>query len=651
MNHLHLDFETTSRVDLKKTGSWRYALDASTRVLCVAWAWDSDPVRVNILPTIRDIGGILAGRDGPVTLHAWNAMFERDVLRHCFGILPTSWSCTMQRAAYCGLPMRLEHAAKAIHSPFLKSTTGHRLMLQMSRPKKDGSWLHEDKAEGKAKLAELAAYCVSDVEAERAIAERLPELPPQEQRIATLDEAVNTRGLRIDLKLVDRLLALSKEETELLNAECAVLTLGEVTSPGTQSARLLEWFANYGFDLKGVGKDEMKELLDLDPDDVDPTVRQVALIRQRIAKSSTKKLVPLRDAAGVDDRIRGTLQYYGARTGRWGGRLIQPQNLPSRGTLKNANEIIDDLLRNEGQILDADYVRTFWGEPMLAVSSCLRGCIVPTEGNIFYCFDFSQIEARCLAWESGQKDVLDIFESGEDIYLAAMRDFQLRDRDMAKATILGLGFGMSAEKFVDYCIKGGVDIDLPEATRIVGEWRDSNRRIVDFWYSLDKAVKALVYAGKGTTQFHDLTLNMNPKAWGLLSIGMPNGARSLYYHSPRLVRNATTGRDDLIYDGVDPISKQWLPIRTWGSKLVENITQGVARDVMIEAAMRVEQRFENVGLVLSVHDELLFEVDDRDTDHDKLFKDVLATLTERPAWAPDLPVDAKGKILRDRYGK
>lgn len=648
MNHLHFDFECASRIDLTKVGSWRYAMDTSTRVLTVAWAWNDDPVKATILPKVEDIKAILAHHKAPMILHAWNAAFERDILRHCYNLRTApQWSCTMQRAAYHGLPMRLEWAAKAIRSPLLKNMAGRRLMLQMSKPRKDGTFWHEDPTEGKTKLADLAAYCMDDVEAERRISNLIPELPPHEQRISILDERVNSRGIGIDLPLVDRLLSLSNEETKLLNAECAKLTMGEITSPGTQSARLLEWFAGHGFDLGGVGKEPITELLDLDPDDVPPLVREVAVIRQKIAKSSTKKLIPMRDAVSRDGRIRGALQYYAARTGRWGGRIVQPQNLPSRGISKDANSIIADVLTD--QTMDADFIRTFWGDPMWAVSSCLRGCIVPTPGNTFYVYDFSQIEARCLAWESGQDDVLELFENGEDVYLAAMRDFRLRDRDMGKAVVLGLGFGMSSNRFIDHCAKDGIEIEPLEAARIVGEWRIANQKTVRYWYDLERAAQSLIHAGGGRTHFHNLTLRMSNKGLGLFSIEMPNAERSLHYHSPRMAQDPV-GRVGIVYDGVDPISKQWLPIRIWGSKFVENITQGVARDVMAEAAMRVESRFPNVDLVLSVHDELVFEVDDSDPDHKKLFQEVLKTLTERPHWAPGLPVDAKGQIM-SRYGK
>lgn len=652
MRHLHLDFETTSELDLKKVGASKYASHQSTRVLCLAFAHDDEPVQTILWPTSMDISSLF--EDDVITvIHAWNAAFERNILRHRYGMLPARWSCSMQRSLYAGFPARLEQAALAMRVPHLKDMAGHRLMLKMSKPKKDGTFWHDDPAVGKQMLCDLAIYCAKDVEAERALARRLPELPQAEQALSDLDAEVNLRGLMIDQHLVSRLIDISEQETGRLNVECARLTQWIVTSPGTQTARLLNWFETQGFPLESIDKESMAELLDLDEDELPDLVRQIALIRQLVAKSSTKKLRPMLNAMERDGRIRGTLQYYGAgRTGRWAGRIIQPQNLPSRGINKNASEVIEDI--KSKVIVDADFVRTFHGDVMWNVSSCLRGCIVPAVGKLLLVFDFAQIEARTLAWLSGQKDLLRLFESGKDVYAEVATRLGLSSRDGGKVAVLSLGYGTGWKKFIQMAKGYGLELDEAESRRIVSAWRADNANTVQLWYDMQrKVIDLLRQPVSNTASVNGIELDTRPpiingpRTGKLLMIRLPNRRRHLYYHNMRLETDSE-GRDALVFDGFDPDTRQWGPIRTWGAKLIENVTQAAARDIMAEAALKVETAFSDVSLVLSVHDELVFEVEANPALARK--DQILGILSQRPDWALDLPVEAGGKIM-SRYGK
>lgn len=345
--------------------------------------------------------------------------------------------------------------------------------------------------------------------------------------------------------------------------------------------------------------------------------------------------------------------YYGAHTGRWSGQLLQPQNMPSRNPMvKKAHEPISWLLKDPK--VDADGIRLFHGEPMHVVSACLRGCLVPTPGNVFLVFDYSQIEARCLAWIAGQHDLLKVFESGADVYSEVARQFGLASRDAGKTVVLGLGYGMGARRFVDYAKTYNVHLDPYEAQSIVDTWRAANLNITLFWRALGLAAMQVVRMPRLSPQIvHGLTLRMEPIiGWvptigqgstGTLTIELPSGHRKLHYHNPRIVPD-TNGRDSIVFDGLDD-KNQWVPIRTWGAKLAENVCQAVARDILCEAAMRVEKKFSNAGMILSVHDELVFEA------LPPLgLSDVEDYIVERPDWAPTLPVAAEGKVMK-RYGK
>lgn len=650
MIHLHLDFESASRVDLKKAGASRYAQDPSTTVLCVAYAYDDGPVEKVILPTRAEMFSIVPAND--FLIHAWNARFEDAILRHRFGIsLPAEYfSCTMQRALYSGLPGKLEHAGPALRIPTVKDMAGHRLMLSMAKPKKDGSFWHQDPNEGRARLDALAAYCEADVEAERAIADYIPKLSSDERAVAVFDAITNQRGIRLDLPFVDRLITIAEAETRALNAECMVLTNAEVTSPGTQTDRLLKWFEAQGCPLPDVSKETIRETLETAEDaELPGHIVQVLGIRQKVAKSSVHKLKAMKACVDPDGRVRGTLQYYGARTGRWGGRLIQPQNFPRpEDYAPRATAAVLKGMDNGG-------LRTFFDDPLAAVSSMLRSTIIPADGRKLAVFDFDQIEARVLAWLGGQQDILDVFASGTDVYEYVSDRLGLGSRKAGKVAVLGLGYGMGPKHFIEFAAGYGLTIGFEESQRMVFDWRQANPNIVSFWRQLDDGVRKAIGINPAGIRIGlvEARVTLAKNGDPLLTIKLPSG-RHLFYRNIRLEDDPThPGRDGIVYDGADPITKRWTSVRSWGAKFAENLTQAVARDVMVEAAMRIENWKAgdislDLKLVLSVHDELVWEAPSGIPDMG--LQGIGSLVETRPAWAQDLPVRAKGSLM-DRYGK
>ena len=350
-----------------------------------------------------------------------------------------------------------------------------------------------------------------------------------------------------------------------------------------------------------------------------------------------------------DDRVRGTLQYYGAgRTGRFSGRMIQPQNFPRPEDY--ANDAIDAIVDFD---FDHEGVRAFYGDPLTVVSSCLRGCLVPAAGRTFFCYDLEQIEARVLAWMAGQHDVLDAFRRGEDVYRFTADKLNLGGRTAGKVAVLGLGYGMGHVAFVDFAKGYGLDLTKEQSADIVYNWREANPFIRKFWWGLDNVVKdAIRHKGNvySLLQGFDIAAKVtNSFGRPVLLIQLPS-KRLLYYRNPRLeIDPIKPAHEAIVYDGVSQYTKLWEPIRTWGAKLAENVTQAVARDVIVEAALRVSRTCPQLDLVLSVHDELLFEAPK--FDGDIVMPDVVRNIVEQPpSWAHGLPVAAKGGVL-ERYGK
>jgi DNA polymerase len=567
---LHLDFETYCDLDLRKVGIHQYVNHASFRVLAVAWKLDGQTTRKTYLAQYappqwvpHDLWQALQNPD--VQGHAWNAAFETAVLARCGVFCANLLSCTMQRALAYGLPGRLETAAAALGTARQKNMVGHRLMLKMTKPLKPGApnWTPADQVA-------LADYCADDVEAEAAIAAVIPELPADEAELSRLDALMNTGGaLGIDHSRVVTLGLAAKAAEKVDAARCAVLTGRAVTSPGTQTARLLAWLAGKGFDLVDTTRATIEETLALFPsapvgDVLD--VREVLQIRLRMARASTRKLERMLDMSAASNRaLRGQFQFCGAgRTGRWSGRGVQVQNLPR--VPKGFDPDLFAATARAGAQGPAGALDAVAAHPVLdCVSWSLRSCLKATDdAMVLWSFDFSQIEARVLAWLAGQRDILAVFAAGEDVYTWAASQFGSGDRQLGKVLVLALGFGMGATKLRETALKSyGVKLTASQAEKFKDLWRQSNRHIVEFWTLADFSAKQAVL-NRGTVQAvggSGIAFQCTPKT---LQMRLPSG-RVLYYHKPRL--DQATGA--LIYWGSE-VGGRWVEQRTWGGKLAEN---------------------------------------------------------------------------------
>jgi DNA polymerase len=258
-------------------------------------------------------------------------------------------------------------------------------------------------------------------------------------------------------------------------------------------------------------------------------------------------------------------------------------------------------------------------------------------------FDFSQIEARVLAWLAGQQDILAVFAADQDVYVWAAGQFGSQNRQLGKVLVLALGFGMGATKLQETARKSyGVVLSEAQAETFKSGWRAANQHIVNFWAQIEIAAKAAVLQ-RGTV----FAVNGSGVAFlsttRTLQMRLPSG-RVLYYHKPRL--DPHTG--SLVYWGPE-VGNRWVEQRTWGGKLAENATQAVARDIMSEAMLRMWRRVGNVP-VMTVHDELVYVFETAS----KIFEDVMCgvlkdLLLEAPPWAGGLPMAGESKLMT-RYG-
>lgn len=631
-----IDFETRSAVDLRKTGVYKYAADPSTDIWCMAYKapW-SDDVLVWMPGDERDTyleDWIMAGG----LLSAWNANFERTIWNEIMvgryqwpRTNIKQWRCTMAQASAMGLPRALGQAAAVLGVEEQKDKTGAALMLRMARPRKvnaDGSYTWWDT---KDKLDALIAYCRQDVRTELSVAEVLNEMPDAERRLYQLDQRINDRGVALDVDLVNRVKALAENARVEIDAEIQRLTKGQVKA-ATNAMELTAWLNAHGIQAKSVDKQTVGRLLSFDR--MHPVIREVLKLRQNGAKSSTAKYDAMLHAVNADGRMRGLLVYHGAATGRWSGRLVQPQNFPRP---QKKQDELDEIIAK----LKAEEDVSAHGAGTVLASDLLRSMLVADEGHRLMFADYSAIEARVLAWVAGQRDLVETFKNGGDVYkdmASAIYSVNVesvtdKQRQVGKMAILGCGYGMGGKRFAEQCATMGINVAEDEAKRIVSVYREKNNRIAQYWRDVENDFVEMV---KGAGRV------------GTVPLLLPSG-RSLTYHNPRIIQRETPWgamRDTAQVDTLNSVTRQWVSQIIWGGLLTENVVQATARDMMATAMMALEVKGYNV--ILSVHDEIICEVPDNFGSLDEM----IDIMTRVPAWAEGCPINAEGKEGK-RYRK
>ena len=644
---LHLDFETRSTVDLRVSGAYRYAEDPQTEVIMACYAIDEGPVQtwLHTQPLPEDLRAALEDENCIVVAH--NAGFEKAMLTYILGPRhgwpvppPHRWDDTAARAARQALPRSLEGAAMALGLEVQKDTEGRSLMLRMCRPRsvaEDGkiTWWDDD-----ARMKRLAQYCATDVEVERELDKILRQLTPEEREVWLLTEEMNDRGVAIDVDFATYAVQVASEAQEALNKELAEITDGAVTA-ATNVGKLRQWLLSKGFGVlegedESLNKKAVENLLKSGaiPDDV----RRVLEIRLLAGKSSVKKFQAMLDRVSKDGRVRGNLMYHGASTGRWSGAGVQLQNLP-RDTVKDFDWSRKNLTASMDKVLST-------------LSRMVRGSIMAAPDHRLMWADYAAVEARGVAWLAGQTDLIDLFAKGGKVYeeMAAVifnvpaeeigKDSL--ERFLGKTVILGCGYSMGAQKFRMSCAAMGTEIDEELAYRAVNAYRSNYAKIPRLWKMLDEAAIAAIGQRGRETTYRSVSFYAD-KNW--LLIKLPSG-RKLFYRDPRLVTYAGPYGEKVSveYSAVNSMTKKWNRERTFGGKLTENIVQGLCRDLIADAMLRLETS--GYPVIASVHDEVISEVPVGQGS----VEEMVALMCQLPDWAKDFPLAAEGKE-GVRYGK
>lgn len=631
MKTIRIDLETRSDRDISKCGVYAYAESPYFDILLFAYSVDGGPVKLIDMAkgeTIPDeIIEVLDDTD--VIKQAFNVAFERvclsKYLKQEFN--PSGWHCTMIHCRYLGLPSSLAEAGTVLGIEQQKMSEGKALIRYFCVPysNENGIPHFHTPEDAPEKWETFKAYNIRDVEAEMEIDRKISRFPVPDfvWKEFYLDQKINDCGILVDMELADAAIKFDEQIKEKLTAKMQSLT--GVENPNSVF-QLLEWLDKQGYKSDSLGKDQVKELIKT----AEEPVNSVLEMRLQLSKSSVKKYTAMQNTACSDNRARGMFSFYGAsRTGRWAGRNIQLQNLPQNHLpdLKEARELV-----KYGSLEDIEMI---YDDVPDTLSQLIRTAFIPKPGMKFIVADFAAIEARVLAWLADEAWRMKAFANGEDIYCASAAKMfgvpvvkhgengHLRQKGKVAELACGYGGSVGAMKAMGADSLGLSDEELK---RIVDDWRESSPCITDLWWSVDHAVKKAIKE-KTKTGTHGLTFSYES---GFLFIELPS-VRRLAYVKPRIGENQFGG-ESVTYMGLNS-QKKWDRIESYGPKFVENIVQGIARDLLMYS-MQTLSEFSIVG---HIHDEMIIECPE-DTSLDYICEQ----MSRIPEWAEGLLLRADG---------
>ena len=648
INMITIDIETKSDKDISKCGVYAYTDTPYFDILLFAYSIDGQPVQVVDMANGEEIPeNVLAALvDENVIKMAFNVNFERVCLSKYLRknypqyfqsysidedtvgdfLNPESWHCSMIHARTLGLPSSLAEVGKVLGIEQQKMTEGKALIKFFCVPYDtiDGVPQFHSPTDYPDKWEIFKAYNKRDVEAELEIDRRLSRFPVPDflWKEFYLDQEINDRGILVDMQLADKAIGLDAEAKEELTAEMKRLT--GVENPNSVY-QLLDWLETQGYKSDSLGKTQVQELIKTAKE----PVKSVLQMRLQLSKSSVKKYTAMKNTACSDNRARGMFSFYGAsRTGRWAGRNVQLQNLPQNylPDLSEARELVKYGSFEDIQMLYDDVPDT--------LSQLIRTAFIPRQGMKFIVADFSAIEARVIAWLAGEEWRMKAFANGEDIIYCASaskmfgvpvvkhgENGQLRQKGKISELACGFGGSVGAMKAM-----GGSEMSDAELKQIVTDWRTASPHIVQLWWDVENAaIKAV--RDKTETETHGIHFSYES---GFLFIRLLSGRR-LAYVKPRIGENRFGG-DSITYEGIGT-GRKWERLETYSGKLVENIVQATARDLLFYSMQTLSQYF----IVGHIHDEMIIECP-KDTKLDEICQQMART----PDWAKGLLLRADG---------
>lgn len=658
----HLDYETYSEADLREVGAAKYAEHPSTEILMAAVASDTEGPYLYVSPKYgaSDPGALplllkMVQSNDPIWAHSAQfeialtaARFEKDL-----GIGPAPsldrWRCTAAVCRRAGLPDSLDQAGEALSLETKKDKEGKRLIQKFSIPRKatkkrPGGRVYP--TDDWVDFQRFGRYCCTDVDVERAIHQRLRPflLSGLLQDSFLFDVKLNQRGVPVNLPALHHTAAMLDLVLADVNKRFTKLT---GLAP-TQRAKVKALLEDKGLPMEDMTADTVADTLA--GDDVPTEARTILELYSTVQYAAAKKVYTMLDCACADGRVRGAHHWYGAGTGRWSGRLIQPQNF-KRPTVKDTDLayriICDHALLGEDPARTRETLDLLWGNALEVVASCIRNYIYLPNG--FWDADYNAVEARIVCWLAGQEDVLEDYRRGVDQYKKmAGRIYGVpadqivnpsHEREVGKRTVLGCGFSMGAKKFKETLLNQyGIDISIVMSEKAVTAYRQSHPKVQKLWYACDRAARnAIANPGRAFTAGPLLSFRvLNVAEIPYLLMRLPSG-RAIAYPWPKLEWSAAKQENAITFYG-NIKGKIWGRVSTYGGKLVENATQGTAADLMMNGCIHAERA--GYAMAVLIHDQGLAE-----KWAGQNLEGYIAALTNLPPWANGLPLKAEGKAV------
>ena len=648
VTQIHIDFETYSEADLSECGAWIYSAHPSTHVYCMAYALDNNPVDiVTDFSTIpEDLKKALTG-DYHIWAHNMSfelSIWENQLRKRGWPIIPLRrWRDTMYLCGRHGVPRSLKHAGTLLDLTHKKDESGRTVMLKCAKTKNSDP----------ETLAKLYSYCKDDVLCERELGEVL-DIPNDtfEERMVLYDTQSNLRGISIDTVLAKKAVEAFNQIEKEAQDELVKLTDGKVATVNELKA-ITAWLLENGVSAEKLDKNAVVEIL---YENVPPKVRRVLEIRQLLGNAAVKKFKNVFERVDPAGVIRHNVSYSAASTGRWGGNGFQIHNLKRPKMKQRDIENAIHFLKN----VSYPSLKFLYPQLPSTLGDLTRSLIVPKKGYKLICADYSNIETRVLAWIAGEEKILDSYRNKRDLYVEmasvvynnpnlTKKDEQ--ERQLGKKAILGAGYGMGWPKFKRTVEQDGMKISGRLAFKTINAYRNTYTEIPKLWYAIEEAV-VKVLRGQESVTVGQLRFHRDKK---FLMITLPSG-RTLYYYKPKietvtkeLLKYVFTGEDsytieksskecDVISFYTKDASKiLFLYEDLYGGKLVENIVQAVARDILAEAWIRAEDK--GYRITMTVHDELVAEVPD---EKDFSLEEFVKIICVLPTWATGCPIEAEG---------
>lgn len=633
---LHIDLETYSDVDLAEAGLYRYVESPVFEILLAQYAFDDDPVKVVDLASGEHLPGAVqvALQDAGTIKVAHNCSFERACLGRSLGVYmpPEEWRDTMNLCAMSGLPQSLDAAGAALGLEQQKIKEGVSLISYFCKPCKatiaNGGRTRNLPEHSPEKWERFKAYGIRDVEVERSIYNRIGNfsIPDWEHRVRCLDARINERGVKVDVELAAAAVSVNDKAVTGYGEEMKRLT--GLDNPNSIS-QLKGWLESMGLGVESLNKATVADLL---RETSDPVILRVLQLRALMGKTSVKKYEAMLAASSpADHRIRGMMQYYGAgRTGRWAGRIVQPQNLP-QNHLEDIGEV-RELVRDG----DLETLSLCYDSVPDVLSQLIRTALVAEDGCTFLVADYSAIEARVIAYLAGEKWRMDVFAQGGDIYCSSASQMfkvpvvkhgvngHLRQKGKIAELACGYGGGINALKNFGADKMG---LTEEEMQQIVTQWRAASPTIPKFWRDTETAAKrAIMNPGKAFKLPCGAAYRLDKDA---LRLKLPSGRILSYW-------NAHLEDGSIVFMAQNQTTKKWEKSETWGGKLVENIVQAYARDCLAVAMLRLDEA--GFKICFSVHDELICE----EPVGGRSWQDMADIMGQPIPWAPGLLLEADG---------